>query len=131
MYSLVCSGPGRKPQRRLFSRRGSCDTGVLLFQDLLLYLLQLVQALKYEDFDKIKEELFEASSTRRDSISQEEGTSSSPLDKEKEGYVSSLINDFDKIREELFEASSTRRDSITRIRDKLQSTGQGERRVCQ
>ena len=58
-----------------------------MFQDLLLYLLQLVQALKYEDFDKIKEELFEASNTRRDSVSQEEGSSSSPLEKEKEGYL--------------------------------------------
>ena len=56
---------------------------VVLFQDLLLYLLQLVQALKYEDFDKIKEELFDATPARRESISQEEGASPSSLEKER------------------------------------------------
>ena len=59
---------------------------VISFQDLLLYLLQLVQALKYEDFDKIKEELFDATPARRESISQEEGAGASPSSLEKERY---------------------------------------------
>lgn len=40
-------------------------------EDLLLYLLQLVQALKYEDFDQIKEDL-DTTAIRKDSITQED-----------------------------------------------------------
>ena len=52
-------------------------------QDLLLYLLQLVQALKYENLKEIKEKI-EETAPRRVSMSSSEVSSSSP---EKERYL--------------------------------------------
>lgn len=54
----------------------------MIFQDLLLYLLQLVQALKYEDFEEIKSGLDDtAPPQRRDSVGRAD--SPGPLDKER------------------------------------------------
>lgn len=43
-------------------------------EELLLYLLQLVQALKYENFDQIKKDLDTTTALRRDSVSQDDSS---------------------------------------------------------
>ncbi|XP_064607919.1 phosphatidylinositol 3-kinase catalytic subunit type 3-like [Liolophura sinensis] len=65
-------------------------------EDLLLYLLQLVQALKYEDFEEIKSGLDDtAPPQRRDSVGRAD--SPGPLDKERSHSTSSHDSIFDAL----------------------------------